>query len=84
MGRGAGGGGLRILPHKSWNVYNFKNRERVRRDEEKHALEEKVRQEEMATQLPRSQRDRTRLGNSQGACGCKTTKIGDGFEAHCS
>lgn len=28
-----GGGGLRILPHKSWNVYNFDNRERVRKDE---------------------------------------------------
>ncbi|KAI9364001.1 hypothetical protein DFJ73DRAFT_810590 [Zopfochytrium polystomum] len=29
-----GGGGLRILPHKSWNVYNQKNRDRVARDEE--------------------------------------------------
>ncbi len=28
-----GGGGLRILPHKSWNVWNYDNRERVRRDE---------------------------------------------------
>ncbi|EGD81659.1 hypothetical protein PTSG_02373 [Salpingoeca rosetta] len=39
-----GGGGLRILPHKSWNVWNFKNRERVRKDEEQAQREEEERQ----------------------------------------
>jgi hypothetical protein len=38
-------GGLRILPHKSWNVYNFDNRERVRKDEEKARETEAERQE---------------------------------------
>ena len=33
MGKGAGGGGLRLLPHKSWNVYNKDARRRVQRDE---------------------------------------------------
>ena len=32
-----GGGGLRILPHKSWNPYSASNRARVRKDEEEHA-----------------------------------------------
>ncbi|KAI8613502.1 hypothetical protein BC830DRAFT_469356 [Chytriomyces sp. MP71] len=35
-----GGGGLVILKHKSWHVYNEKNRERVRKDEEKAKKEE--------------------------------------------
>ncbi|CAM6109243.1 unnamed protein product [Calypogeia fissa] len=38
-----GHGGLNILPQKRWNVYNFENRERVRRDEEAAAREEQVR-----------------------------------------
>jgi hypothetical protein len=33
-------GGLNILGKKSWNVYNYDNRERVRKDEEKLRLEE--------------------------------------------
>lgn len=37
MGRGCGGGGLRILPHKSWNTFGHENIERVRRDEAAHA-----------------------------------------------
>ena len=28
-----GHGGLNILPHKSWNVYGFKQRQKVARDE---------------------------------------------------
>lgn len=32
-----GHGGLNILPHKSWNVYGTKQRDRVRRDELAHA-----------------------------------------------
>jgi len=31
-----GGGGLRILPHKKWNPYNFDNIDKVRKDEEEH------------------------------------------------
>ncbi|KAJ3077937.1 hypothetical protein HDU99_000882 [Rhizoclosmatium hyalinum] len=37
---GLGGGGLVILKHKSWHVYNEKNRERVRKDEEKAKQED--------------------------------------------
>ena len=44
-----GHGGLNILPQKSWNVYNVKNRARVRRDEEKFEEERKqARQEQVA------------------------------------
>eukprot|EP01084_Bolivina_argentea_P234948 395502_1 len=32
-----GGGGLVILPHKSWNVWNQDNKEKVARDEEANA-----------------------------------------------
>ncbi|KAJ3193185.1 hypothetical protein HK101_005281 [Irineochytrium annulatum] len=35
-----GGGGLQILQHKSWHPYNQKNKDRVRRDEEKAKKEE--------------------------------------------
>lgn len=42
MGRGGGGGGLRILPHKSWNVYNRDNIERVKADEAAHAAEQAI------------------------------------------
>jgi hypothetical protein len=35
-----GGGGLRILPKKSWNVYNPRNRQRVARDEARAAKEQ--------------------------------------------
>eukprot|EP00899_Mesostigma_viride_P004986 jgi/Mesvir1/14489/Mv05191-RA.1 len=35
-----GHGGLNILPQKSWNVYNYENREKVRLDEEKQAQEQ--------------------------------------------
>lgn len=31
-----GHGGLNILPQKRWNVYNYNNRERVRKDKEKY------------------------------------------------
>jgi hypothetical protein len=41
MGRGGGGGGLRILPKKSWNVWNLKNRKKVAEDEAKYAAEQK-------------------------------------------
>jgi len=41
-----GHGGLNILPQKSWNVYNYDNREKVRRDEEAAAREEQLKQEQ--------------------------------------
>ncbi|ONK55713.1 uncharacterized protein A4U43_C10F240 [Asparagus officinalis] len=41
-----GHGGLNILPQKRWNVYNFDNREKVRKDEEAAAGEEQIKREE--------------------------------------
>lgn len=41
-----GHGGLNILPQKRWNVYNFDNREKVRRDEEQAAREEQLKRQE--------------------------------------
>ncbi|GLJ18301.1 hypothetical protein SUGI_0323830 [Cryptomeria japonica] len=43
-----GHGGLNILPQKRWNVYNFDNRERVRKDEEAAAREEELKREQSA------------------------------------
>ncbi|KAL5223863.1 hypothetical protein ABZP36_010502 [Zizania latifolia] len=40
-----GHGGLNILPQKSWNVYNFDNREKVHRDEDEAAREEQLQRE---------------------------------------
>lgn len=42
-----GHGGLNILPQKRWNVYNFDNREKVRKDEEAAAKEEQLHREEV-------------------------------------
>lgn len=42
-----GHGGLNILPQKRWNVYNFDNREKVKKDEEEEAEKEAGRQEEV-------------------------------------
>ncbi|EPS62046.1 hypothetical protein M569_12745, partial [Genlisea aurea] len=41
-----GHGGLNILPQKRWNVYNYDNREKVRRDEEAAAKEEHIKRQE--------------------------------------
>lgn len=41
-----GHGGLNILPQKRWNVYNFDNREKVRKDEEQAAREEQLQREQ--------------------------------------
>ncbi|XP_019236560.1 PREDICTED: uncharacterized protein C5E4.10c [Nicotiana attenuata] len=41
-----GHGGLNILPQKRWNVYNYENREKVKRDEEAAAKEEQLKQEQ--------------------------------------
>ncbi|KAF3448350.1 hypothetical protein FNV43_RR09063 [Rhamnella rubrinervis] len=42
-----GHGGLNILPQKRWNVYNYENREKVRRDEEAAAKEEQLKREQV-------------------------------------
>ena len=54
QGKGSGGGGLRILPHKSWNVYGRDQQARVRADEAKHAVE----QEKKITQRLKVQAER--------------------------
>ncbi|KNA13514.1 hypothetical protein SOVF_116180 [Spinacia oleracea] len=41
-----GHGGLNILPQKKWNVYNFDNREKVRKDEEDAAREEQLKRDQ--------------------------------------
>ncbi|GFZ01950.1 hypothetical protein Acr_15g0005590 [Actinidia rufa] len=41
-----GHGGLNILPQKRWNVYNYDNREKVKRDEEAAAKEEQLKREQ--------------------------------------
>eukprot|EP00040_Diaphanoeca_grandis_P031515 m.188585 g.188585 ORF g.188585 m.188585 type:complete len:359 (+) comp32349_c2_seq5:309-1385(+) len=38
-----GGGGLRLLPHKSWNVWNYDNRKTVERDEAQAKVDEEER-----------------------------------------
>nr|XP_029144594.1 uncharacterized protein C5E4.10c-like [Arachis hypogaea] len=42
-----GHGGLNILPQKRWNVYNYKNREKVRRDEEQATRNEQIKCDEV-------------------------------------
>ncbi|XP_021768465.1 leukocyte receptor cluster member 1 homolog [Chenopodium quinoa] len=41
-----GHGGLNILPQKKWNVYNFDNREKVRKDEEAAARDEQLKRDQ--------------------------------------
>ncbi|GKB97238.1 leukocyte receptor cluster member 1 [Tanacetum coccineum] len=45
-----GHGGLNILPQKRWNVYNFDNREKVRKDEEAAAKDEQIKREQSRKQ----------------------------------
>ncbi|KAJ6342001.1 hypothetical protein OIU78_010025 [Salix suchowensis] len=42
-----GHGGLNILPQKKWNVYNYDNREKVKKDEEAAARDEQLQREEV-------------------------------------
>ena len=65
---GTGGGGLNILPHKSWNVYNRDNRERVRRDEERARQDEedRIRRERAATSELRRQTLLSKRGKNGG------------------
>lgn len=55
-----GHGGLNILPQKRWNVYNFDNREKVRRDEEEAAKEEQLKQEQVRKREAESRLERLR------------------------
>lgn len=48
-----GHGGLNILPQKSWNVYGHKQRQRVKRDEERAAEEENAALEARLQELRR-------------------------------
>ena len=52
---GSKGGGLNIIPGKSWNVYGREQRERVRRDEEAAAAKERAARER---ELRRQQAER--------------------------
>lgn len=55
-----GHGGLNILPQKKWNVYNYDNREKVRRDEEEAAKEEQLKQEQVRKREAESRLERLR------------------------
>ncbi|PIN20739.1 hypothetical protein CDL12_06591 [Handroanthus impetiginosus] len=55
-----GHGGLNILPQKRWNVYNYENREKVRRDEEAAAKEEQIKREEERKREAKSRLDKLR------------------------
>ncbi|GAB4857092.1 hypothetical protein Ancab_015003 [Ancistrocladus abbreviatus] len=55
-----GHGGLNILPQKRWNVYNYENREKVRRDEEGAAREEQLQREEARRREADSRLDQLR------------------------
>ncbi|KAJ3055754.1 hypothetical protein HK097_009407 [Rhizophlyctis rosea] len=57
-------GKLNILQHKSWHVYSEKNREKVRRDEEKARVEE-AKKAERALQADREARLNTLRANSK-------------------
>ncbi|XP_057976416.1 uncharacterized protein LOC131163731 [Malania oleifera] len=56
-----GHGGLNILPQKRWNVYNYENREKVRRDEEAAAKEEQLKQEQARKRDAESRLERLRV-----------------------
>eukprot|EP00696_Hemimastix_kukwesjijk_P013670 gnl/Hemi2/27117_TR9107_c0_g1_i2.p1 gnl/Hemi2/27117_TR9107_c0_g1~~gnl/Hemi2/27117_TR9107_c0_g1_i2.p1 ORF type:complete len:260 (+),score=51.96 gnl/Hemi2/27117_TR9107_c0_g1_i2:113-892(+) len=71
-------GRLIILPHKSWNVYNRDNVEKVKADERKHAEQEdkKRRRSELAEQEARVTAMRAkvpRLGDTASSSGGKLT-----------
>lgn len=56
-----GHGGLNILPQKRWNVYNYENREKVRRDEEAAAKEEQLKREQSRKRDAESRLEKLRL-----------------------
>ncbi|KAJ3116042.1 hypothetical protein HK100_001171, partial [Physocladia obscura] len=61
-----GGGGLVILKHKSWHVYNESNREKVRKDEEKAKAED---DEKKARAVKADQEHRLNILRSKAAAG---------------
>ncbi|XP_042419518.1 leukocyte receptor cluster member 1 homolog isoform X2 [Zingiber officinale] len=56
-----GHGGLNILPQKRWNVYNYDNREKVRKDEEAAAREEQLQREQSRRRDAEFRLDRLRV-----------------------
>ena len=76
-----GGGGLVILKHKSWHVWNRDNRERVKKDEEQARVEAELaaRRAEEAEQEYRLSVLRTRAAQSRGEDGDVIDVDEDGF-----
>ena len=72
-----GHGGLNILPQKSWHVYNFDNREKVKEDEEKEAArieQERLEQQHRDAEIRRNllldrAKDRRASGSFKGQAG---------------
>ena len=72
-----GHGGLNILPQKSWHVYNFDNREKVKEDEEKEAArveQERLEQQHRDAEIRRNvlldrAKDRRSPGSIKGQAG---------------
>lgn len=60
-------GNLNILPHKSWNVYSAKNREKVAKDEAEYAQELKRESDRLA--LVNAEKRRTTLLSRRAAVG---------------
>lgn len=60
-------GNLNILPHKSWNVYSAKNREKVAKDEAEYAQELKRESDRLA--LVNAEKRRTTLLSRRAAAG---------------
>jgi hypothetical protein len=62
-----GHGGLNILPQKRWNVYNYDNREKVKRDEEAAAKEEQLKREQSRKRDAEFRLDRLRVARGLAA-----------------
>ncbi len=67
-----GHGGLNILPQKSWNVYNFDNREKVRKDEEEAARQEAIQQQQARQRDAEFRLEKLRAAAAQGKSSTST------------